>query len=108
MNAHMAEGTTLVLRIQHVMRAGLKEDAQILTAKGSRAVVAFEAKREYYRTAQQLRVHRAMREMTALAAFDTNAGALEDKGTAFIDMPFATRLFVVEAGLQHSRIRDPA
>ena len=63
-------------------------------SKGSLAVVALQAKRERHRTAQQPRIHRAVRRMARLASFDAHRAVLINKRTAFIDVALETRLFV--------------
>ena len=106
-DADVAECAALVFRVQHVVRARLYVDAEVL-ASGTGAVVAFKAKREDDGPAQKFRVHRAVRNVTSGTAFDADARMFKDERPALIDVAFQAGLFVIEGGLQHGGVRHCA
>ena len=72
------------------------------------AVVAFEAQREDRGTAQQARVHRAVRLMAGLAALDRDRAVLEDERPALIGVAFDAGFFVALDLVHHARARSHA
>src|ERR1035438_2633020 len=74
-NAHVAERAFLKLGVQEVMAACLKVDAGIARARAA-LVVALQTDGKYHRPREHLRVHRSMRAMAGLAAFDSYRGVL--------------------------------
>ena len=57
MDADMARGALLEPRIQQIMRVGQRRFSVVAPAEGAGAVMALQAYREHYRTAQQLGIH---------------------------------------------------
>ena len=86
----MATGAVPVSWIGHVVIGGRALDA-VVEFHAERplladAVMTFQAQRKRHGTAQQARVHRAVRGVARVAAFDANRAVLVDERSAFIDV----------------------
>src|SRR5215472_8300335 len=87
MYADVTRGTLLELRVEQIVARGLNVHTHVARS-GSAAIVTLEADGKDHRSSQQPGIHRAMRNVTCLAAFHGHAGVLEYEGPALIDVTF--------------------
>ena len=95
MNSNMARGTSLIPRIQQVVRRGLRRHPRRLPPKRPRAVVAFQTQREHHRPPQQLRIRRPVRRMARIATLHPNTRMFINKWPALIHMALQAGLLIV-------------
>ena len=101
MDPHVAGGAVAIFGVEHVVASGLLNDAGPLPPESSRAVVALQAHGKEQGTRQQPGVHRTVRHVAGLAAFETRGDMLEREWTAFIAMAFDAGLIVSRRLLDH-------
>ena len=99
----MAGCTVLIPGIRQIVRCRLNIDAVPGDAERARTIMAFQAYSHDDWPPQQFLVHRAMRVMAGLAAFDFGCRVLENKWPALIGMTFQAGLFVRQCMIHHSR-----
>src|SRR5262249_16316511 len=102
--ADVTGGTFLEFRIERIVARGLNIHAHF-SRSGSASIVTLEADGEDHWPSQQPGIHRAMRNVTCLAAFHGHAGVLEYEGPPLIDVTLEARLVGIECPHQHGATR---
>src|SRR3954449_1518962 len=99
----MAGGAVLISGVGHIVRRRLRRDAGRVPAEIARAVVAFQAHREYDGSSQQARVWRAVWEVARFATIHANRCMLEHERAAFLGVALEAGLLVRERLVHHAR-----